>query len=378
MNSDVSLPLLQTYANKMGRVFEGYVWLMIQHLLGDFIPLIRAFEQLGLCPEDTFIIGIPYSSRQQVVEYLQGRFNVYTPSFPIDEEVEEILRQALYRSENQDKKLVIIEDGGYASFLLHTKANLENLCLQCRGIVEQTKQGIWRVAGLQLRVPICTVAHNTLKEKIEAPEVGESVVRNITDLLRHEGFLPGKKVLVIGYGAIGEATAQGLKKQNAIVRISDSDSVRQLIARFNGFETGPIDSLLSDSDLVIGTTGSCTIGDKEIPLLKHGVVLVNASSKRVEIDIDALEAFKQQCTSIECGLRYNLLNNRDVLLLGNGFPINFLDESVPDRVFDLILTELLMCTAYLITTDLEPGIYKECVDENEIADIFHSIHFSSQ
>ena len=77
------------------------------------------------------------------------------------------------------------------------------------------------------------------------------------------------------------------------------------------------------------------------------------------------------------GTWYELANGNKILLLADGFPVNFFSsESVPDKAIDPILTLMFLGAVKLAKEDLEPKIHKCPIDENDIASLFREIHFT--
>lgn len=170
-------------------LFGEYVLLLIQHLLRDSKSLMEAFVDAGANPRDMFIIGIPYSSKTNVIRELKKTFKVFTPPFPIDEAVIDVVEQAVEVCKEKGKKLLIIEDGGYAvpiihGWLIETRKDGGYIKVPipiksgetleyCYGAVEQTAQGVWRDKEIELKIPVLTTASSKLKRVLEAPEVAE-------------------------------------------------------------------------------------------------------------------------------------------------------------------------------------------------------------
>jgi adenosylhomocysteinase len=394
------LPILESELQKIGKpIFGEYVLILIQHLLRDTISLIEAFADAGAEPSDMFIIGIPYSSKANIVKELKKTFKVFTPSFPIDEKVIDVVEQAVEVCKEKDKKLLIIEDGGYAvpiiqGWIIQTRKDggyikvpipkkFDEILEYCYGAVEQTAQGVWRDKEIELKIPVVTIASSKLKRVLEAPEVGNAVVRNTQELLSQRGeFIRGRNVALIGYGTIGSEIAKALRNNGAVVTVADIDLINLVGARFGGFYTDSRMNFISRSNIIIGATGRCSIGKKAILKISESgkdVVLVNASSKRVEIDVDILEDLKETKIATKIGTDYQMPEGNKILLLAEGYPVNFYggSESIPDGIIDVILTELFLCAKKLVTEDFSPGIYETgVIDEDELAKLFHSLYFS--
>lgn len=85
------------------------------------------------------------------------------------------------------------------------------------------------------------------------------------------------------------------------------------------------------------------------------------------------------------GSWYELKNGNKLLLLANGFPVNFFcAESVPDKLMDLILTLMFQAAKLLTKAQLPPKIYRWTdedkrngvfIDEDDIAKRYHDFHF---
>jgi len=350
----------------------------VQHLLPDSIDFFRSFKECSF--DKMTIIGIAYSSKRKVAQRLRSLgATVVIPEFKdIYESVKDLLYNDLRECEDKGKWLVILEDGGYAAPILHDDP-LKKHINQCLGVVEQTKNGLWldrRINDLQ--VPIVHVAESILKDSVEGPAVGEAIVRTLEDFLGSVGVsLSGKEVLVLGYGTIGMNVSKKLKSRNAIVMCYDTKTERNIAARLDGFVTDTKTNVVGKADVVIGCTGSRSIGRDEFFALKHGAYLASASSKNIEIDLEelALVAGKTKRIGKEI-VKFELINNKDVFLFSNGFPINFRGKfSVPKDVMDLILSELFTCTLDLIEKRSEPGIYPISYEnESKIASLWEKIY----
>jgi adenosylhomocysteinase len=380
----IDLPLLHYYARKNGSILKDYALILIQHLLQDTVSLIEAFNVAGVNSENMIIVGIPYSSKEDVVQSLRNEYQVITPeSEHFDDHVRDVIDIALNICRQNNKKLIVVEDGGYAVPLLHQEFE-ESLKL-CKGAVEQTTRGIWRDDPSELKIieelkiPVLSIPHCFLKQNIEGPEIGKAVVKNVDHLLSKMGqFISGKRALVISYGTVGSNIAESLENQRAIVSVSEIDAKKLLVARLRGYDTDSLMNSIRKNDLIIGATGKTSIGMAELLAAKNNTVLVSASSKRVEIDVDELENLSKLKTRLEgIGTEYELINGNKILLLADGYPVNFYgSDSVPDWIIDIILTELFVSVVKLAQKDFDPGIHECPIDEDEIAEFYHGTHFS--
>ncbi len=367
----IELPLL-SYLSRIetGKPLEKYVMVFVQHLLGDFTRLIPSLEKLGISPENTIILGIPYSTKSNVVSYLRDKkeYTVLTPNnYPFTEYVDKLIAESVKRAKTKDRKILIVEDGGYVVPRLHEQYS-DNIDL-FKGAVEQTANGIWRDRELEqkrmLKIPVMNVAECPLKQLIESPLVGEAIVRNLVNLLTKIGkSIRGKEVLVVGYGNIGKQVADNLKRNNVITYVYDFDNTKLLQARNDGHSVKDnLAEAVKNKFAIIGGTGREVIDRDVILLLDHNTHLINATSKRAEINFDQLTAL-----TVTNGIReigggaaqvHKLVNEKDVILVAKGFPVNFYGEaeSIPDEDIQFVFGLLFKGVLEVAKNELKPGIH---------------------
>ena len=195
---------------------------------------------------------------------------------------------------------MVLDDGGDLTQMLHEKypETLDNI----HGISEETTTGVHRLIDMvndgSLKVPAINVNDSVTKSKNDNKygcrhSLNDAIKRG-TDIL-----LAGKKALVIGYGDVGKGSAQSLRQEGMIVKISEIDPICAMQACMDGFEvvspytdghnTGTIDGinseLLSTTDLIVTTTGNINVCDKDmLQTVKAGAVICNIGHFDNEID----------------------------------------------------------------------------------------------
>lgn len=375
----MSLPVLEylsrKYSNSKPQSKELSLF-AIQHLLPDAIALFKSFQ---ICEfKEITVIGIPYSTKNKIVTEL-GRLGLNVVTVPFTEMYQTVEKE-LYNmlGKCDSKNLIILEDGGYATPILH-KPPCESMIGRCKGVVEQTKNGLWRDREIDnLRVPIVSPAESKLKDSVEAPAVGEAVANTLQDILGAIGIsLEGRKIGVIGYGAIGMNVALSLKSRKAIVWCSDINVERKIAARTMGFITDTKSNMIRNVEIIIGATGRTSIDRDDILNLRHGAYICSASSKNIEINLKELDLLTVQRERRSNHIEKHILRNgKEINLIGGGFPINFIGKySVPGDVMDLILSELFVCVMRVRDNDLPPGIYPLTPEEErKIADLWDKMH----
>lgn len=195
---------------------------------------------------------------------------------------------------------MILDDGGDLTSMLHEK--YPEMLKKIHGISEETTTGVHRLIEMlekgQLKVPAINVNDSVTKSKNDNKygcrhSLNDAIKRG-TDLL-----LSGKKSLVIGYGDVGKGSAQSLKQEGMIVKISEIDPICAMQACMDGFElvspyknginTGSPDcvdaNLLGSLDLIVTATGNLNVCDKNmLQVVKSGSVVCNIGHFDNEID----------------------------------------------------------------------------------------------
>lgn len=355
------LPTLNYFSTTNKINLSGYIVILIQHLLSDFIHLVDAFLSSRVDKSHVFIVGIPYSTKDKTVKYLKlkGYENLEIPLvYPFDEQVRSTMRKAIEVSKSNGKKILIVEDGGYAVPILHKEFIGEGD--RFIGAVEQTSNGIWRDEEILEKyeipycIPIIDVARSNIKLRLESPLIGRAVCRNIELLLGKEFLeISGKKVGVTGFGSTGSRIAKTIKDMGAQLTIYSDNSIDLNFAHNEGYKIAHNGlELVKSSNIIIEATGREWAGADEITALQNGTYFVSASSKRMGIKYNEFEGLIDKDKTVNLpgiGVKYHLTTGNTVTLLADGFPVNFFDsESVPDKAIEFIPTILFESAKFLI------------------------------
>lgn len=370
-------PLLDYYSKDKNLAsaapFAGKRVLLILHFLRDLLPFVEAAKRLGLDMRNAcfFYKEYFYPQRDAIADWLRdgGATVLSMASLSVH------LRQFAEDPTEHIGQLVVIEDGGHIVPKLHNQ--FPALLERTLGAVEQTTRGIMNAEGVtNLRLPVVAVAKSRIKNEIEPEYVAEAVFRNVRRMLPNLP-LQGRKVGVLGYGAIGEKIVDWLKRYHAIPTVFDPNAEKIAKARTEGCECAdsPVHAVQGKS-LVIGTSGRPSVTSDVISRLDHGTHIVSASSELYEIDIDELhqQAQREQPLMADdgrtlIGTTFTLpLDGRAVHVLANGYPVNFWGlESMPGPIADLILTLILLSAAELASRRVATvGVDSDVV--NSIAD----------
>ena len=277
-----------------------------------------------------------------------------------EEEFSWCIEQTILKDGKPWEANMVLDDGGDLTQMLHEKYPeiLDNI----HGISEETTTGVHRLLEMlqkgSLKVPVINVNDSVTKSKNDNKygcrhSLNDAIKRG-TDML-----LSGKKALVIGYGDVGKGSAQSLRQEGMIVRISEIDPICAMQACMDGYEvispyknginTGTIEGintdLLSKTDLIVTTTGNVNVCDRSmLETLKSGAVVCNIGHFDNEIDTKFMRdnwEWNEVKPQVHRIFRSDDKNNYLILLsegrlvnLGNatGHPSRIMDGSFANQV----------------------------------------------
>ena len=199
------------------------------------------------------------------------------------------------REEAPARRFILLDDGGKLIRALHEYfPAYAKLCVA----IEQTDRGIqvledMQAKGIALNVPVVNMARSRAKKESEGPMIGESVAFHTDiELARVDPTfeVTPKIATVVGYGAVGQATAAALKRRGFHVVVYDPSPEAMRQAAADGCEPLPREAALATAHLLVGATGRGILTPNEFDLLPDHAVLVNAASGNHEFGLDTLDA----------------------------------------------------------------------------------------
>jgi len=276
-------------------------------------------------------------------------------------EYEWCIEQTILKDGKPWEANMILDDGGDLTLMLHEK--YPEMLDRIHGVTEETTTGVHRlydmVAKGELKIPAINVNDAVTKSKNDNKygcrhSLSDAIKRGLDHLLA------GKRALVIGYGDVGKGSAQSLRQEGMIVRITECDPICAMQACMDGFEVvSPfidgindgldtcIDkALLGSTDLLVTTTGNVNVCNAAmLSALKSGAVVCNIGHFDNEIDTAYMrthwqwEEIKPQVHKIVRNAATNdhllLLSEGRLVNLGNatGHPSRIMDGSFANQVF---------------------------------------------
>jgi adenosylhomocysteinase len=192
------------------------------------------------------------------------------------------------------KPNMLLDDGGDLTALMHKE--YKDLLKSVKGLSEETTTGIKALRKMEvekkLLVPAINVNDSVTKSKFDnLYGCRESLVDGIkraTDVM-----VSGKKAIVAGFGDVGKGSAASLRKNGAIVMITESDPICALQAAMEGYEVVLMDEAIGNADIVVTATGNKDIVTADhMRKMKDRSILCNIGHFDKEIQVEALKNYK--------------------------------------------------------------------------------------
>ncbi|RNL57898.1 adenosylhomocysteinase [Zhongshania marina] len=300
-----------------------------------------------------------------------------------EEEYEWCLEQTILKDGQPWDANMVLDDGGDLTGLLHQK--YPQMMDRIHGITEETTTGVHRLQEMlkkgELKVPAINVNDSVTKSKNDNKY---GCRHSLNDAIKRgtDHLLSGKKALVIGYGDVGKGSAQSLRQEGMIVKITEVDPICAMQACMDGYEVvspyidgvndgseACINSLvLGNTDLLVTTTGNVNVCDSNmLKSLKSGCVVCNIGHFDNEIDTAFMrknwewEEVKPQVHLVH----RNKANNDHLILLSEGRLVNLGNATGhPSRIMDGSFANQVLAQMYLYErrfADIDPSLKTDAI-----------------
>ncbi len=311
---------------------------------------------------------------------------VYAWKGQTEEEAEWCIEQTILKDGKPWDCNMILDDGGDLTAMVHQK--YPQMLDKIHGITEETTTGVHRLYEMmkkgELKVPAVNVNDSVTKSKNDnkygCRHSLNDGIKRATDML-----LSGKKAMVIGYGDVGKGSAQSLRQEGMIVKITEIDPICAMQACMDGFEvvspykgginTGKADcidtALMQSIDMVVTTTGNINVCDQHmLTAMKSGAVVCNIGHFDNEIDTAFMRKhwkFEEVKPQVHKVIRGKLKDGKDdyLLLLSEGRLINLGNATGhPSRIMDGSFSNQVLAQMYLWErkfADLDPKFKKNSI-----------------
>ena len=283
-----------------------------------------------------------------------------------EEEYEWCIEQTILKDGRPWNANMVLDDGGDLTAMLHDK--YPQLLDDIHGITEETTTGVHRLYEMleagTLKVPAVNVNDSVTKSKNDnkygCRHSLNDAIKRATDHL-----LAGKRALVIGYGDVGKGSAQSLRQEGMIVRVTEIDPICAMQACMDGFELvspfiGGVDDgaeagidrdLLQTTDLLVTATGNYNVcNSRMLRALKSAALVCNIGHFDNEIDTAYMrrewewEEGKPQVHKVY----RNRAENDHLILLAEGRLVNLGNATGhPSRIMDGSFANQVLAQIYL-------------------------------
>ena len=261
---------------------------------------------------------------------------------------------------------MILDDGGDLTAYIHD--TYPEMLDKIHGITEETTTGVHRLYDMlkkgTLKVPAVNVNDSVTKSKNDnkygCRHSLNDAIKRATDHL-----MSGKKALVVGYGDVGKGSAQSLRQEGMIVKVTEIDPICAMQACMDGFEVVSAykdgvnngteaainKELLGNTDMLVTTTGNLNVCDAHmLKALKKGAVVCNIGHFDNEVDTAFMrETWEWEEVKPQVHKVWRDKNNADfLLLLSEGRLVNLGNATgPPSRIMDGSFANQVLAQMYL-------------------------------
>ncbi|NDV15207.1 adenosylhomocysteinase [Muricauda sp. TY007] len=250
---------------------------------------------------------------------------VYAWKGMTEEEFDWCIEQTLFFGEARKPLNMILDDGGDLTNMVLDQS--PELATGVKGLSEETTTGVHRLYERMkkgtLPMPAINVNDSVTKSKFDnkygCRESAVDAIRRATDTM-----LAGKRVVVAGYGDVGKGTAASFRGAGAIVTVTEIDPICALQACMDGFEVKKLETVVSNADIVITTTGNKDIiREEHFRALKDKAIVCNIGHFDNEIDMAWLNGtYGDTKDEIKPQVDKYTIDGKDVIILAEGRLVN--------------------------------------------------------
>lgn len=250
---------------------------------------------------------------------------VYAWKGMTEEEFDWCIEQTLFFGEERQPLNMILDDGGDLTNMVLDQ--YPELASGIKGLSEETTTGVHRLYERMkkgtLPMPAINVNDSVTKSKFDnkygCRESAVDAIRRATDTM-----LAGKKVTVCGYGDVGKGTVASFRGAGAIVTVTEIDPICALQACMDGYEVKKLETVISDADIVITTTGNKDIiREEHFRELKDKAIVCNIGHFDNEIDMAWLNGeYGHTKDEIKPQVDKYTIEGKDVIILAEGRLVN--------------------------------------------------------
>jgi adenosylhomocysteinase len=326
--------------NEKKRPLAGYRIGFCLHITKETSVLVMAAKELGadvaLCSAN------PLSVQDDIAAFLSSEgITTFAWRGETKREYDECINSVLKLRPN-----IITDDGSD----LHIAANKTKV--KIFGGSEETTSGVKRLKALERRkrlmYPVIAVNDAYTKHLFDNRYgTGQSTIDGI--LRTTSLFLPGKQIIVCGYGWVGKGVAARARGMGAIITITEIDPIKAIEANMDGFNVKRLSDVVPIGDIFITCTGQThVIREEHIKKMKSGAILANAGHFDIEIDTKYLYSQDKSPASVRADIDCFNIVGKKIYLISKGRVVNLVGaEGHPPEVMALSFANQLLSIIFI-------------------------------
>ena len=294
------------------------------HMTIQTAVLIETLVDLGA--EVTWSSCNIFSTQDHAAAAIAAKgISVYAWKGMNEEEFEWCIKQTLFFGEDKKPLNMILDDGGdLTNMVLDNYPHLTN---DIRGLSEETTTGVHRLYERSkngtLSLPAININDSVTKSKFDnkygCKESAVDAVRRATDVM-----MAGKRVVVAGYGDVGKGTVASFSAAGAIVTVVEIDPICALQASMDGYEVKKLNTVISNSDIIITATGNKDIiKESHFRKMKDKAIVCNIGHFDNEIDMSWLNSnYGNTKSEIKPQVDLYNIDGKQIIILAEGRLVN--------------------------------------------------------
>lgn len=326
--------------NEKKKPLAGYRIGFCLHITKETSVLVMTAKELGadvaLCSAN------PLSVQDDIAAFLSSEgITTFAWRGETKREYDESINSVLKFRPN-----IITDDGSD----LHIAANKTKV--KIFGGSEETTSGVKRLKALERRkrlmYPVIAVNDAYTKHMFDNRYgTGQSTIDGI--LRTTSLFLPGKQIIVCGYGWVGKGVAARARGMGAIITITEIDPIKAIEANMDGFNVKRLSDVVSIGDIFITCTGQThVIREEHIKKMKSGAILANAGHFDIEIDTKYLYSQDKSPASVRADIDCFNIVGKKIYLISKGRVVNLVGaEGHPPEVMALSFANQLLSIIFI-------------------------------
>lgn len=226
----------------------------------------------------------PTTVRDEVVEYLVS-LGAEASAW---KNMSDLNWQASLRKALEWQPTHLCEFGAQLGGLYHSSSDFSGV----QASLEGTGSGVLVLNSMRLKHPVFNWDELDAKEGLHNRHmVGLSAWQAFmerTHLSLHE-----KKIIIIGYGLVGQGCAASARAFGGQVIVAENDPSRALQAAYDGWHTASLSDVIVQADVVVTATGVAgVLNETMLNQLKPGAFVMNVGHVSHEIRLDAMTDYK--------------------------------------------------------------------------------------